>query len=303
MLSPRNIKRAVLAAAIVALFVCVVSVRVPGTDYSLFQLEMLGRVPDDANERTWRLCEKTSWWGRRLDASSFWSNRVVWLSPEAESEAHAHGRGYPPIPPGNTLFLDRSDSDESHPVVTWEYRGRSYYSSGRENAYWDWFQKNRPRPPETIDGALDKASDEWMSIKHEPTMRPAGLTIPLPSIESRRSGLASRYVGLGFPKEAFSAITLDWEYVRSKRQERELIDSDLDAFRRNMLLEDFNQHLACPSSLVESDPTDEELRVTRGWRIDYLRRLRREGTDESYIEAYKKAWNLSEDDLREDVKE
>ncbi len=105
MLKPRNKKRSVFVAAIVALFVCVVSVRVPGTDYSLFQLEMLGRVPDDANERTWRLCEKTSWWGRRLDSTSFWSNRVVWLSQEAESEAHAHGRGYPPIPPSNTLFL------------------------------------------------------------------------------------------------------------------------------------------------------------------------------------------------------
>ena len=288
-----------VVVAIVALLVCVFSVRVPGTNYSLFKLETLGRVPDDANERTWRLCEKTSWWGRRLDASSFWSNRVVWLSPEAESEAHAHGRGYPPIPPGNTLFLDRSDSDESHPVVTWEYRGRSYYSSGRENAYWDWFQKNRPRPPETIDGALDKASDEWMSIKHETAMRPAGLNIPPPSEESSRSWLATRYIALGFPENAFSSTVLDWEYIRCKRMEREKIVNDPDEFRRNMLLEIFNQHLACPSSFVESEPTDEEIRVTTGWRVDYLRRLRREGTDESYIEAYKKAWNLSEDDLKE----
>ena len=66
-----------------------------------------------------------------------------------------------------------------------------------------------------------------------------------------------------------------------------------------MLLETFNQHLACAESLVVSEPSDEEIRVTTGWRIEYLRRLRREGTDESYIEAYKKAWNLSENDLKE----
>lgn len=267
--------------------------------FSFSELERLGRVPMGANERTWRLCEKTSWWGRRLDASSFWSNRVIWLSSEAESEAHAHGRGYPPIPPGDPLFWDRSDSDESNPVLTWEYHGRSYHSSERENAYWDWFQKNRPRPPEAIDRALRNASDEWMSIKHETTIRPHGLKIPPSSKEGSRSRLAARYVALGFPRNAFSSTVLDWEYIRCKRAEREEIVSDSDEFRRNLLLDDFNQHLACPSSFVESEPTDEEIRVTTGWRVDYLRRLRREGTDESYIEAYKKAWNLSEDDLKE----
>lgn len=271
--------------------------------YSLFELERLGRVPDDANERTWRLCEKTAWWGRRIDPSSFWSNRVIWLSSEAESEAHAHGRGYPPIPPDNRLFLDRSDSDKSNPVVTWEYRERSYYSSEREHAYWDWFQKNRPRPPEAIDRALDTASDEWMSIKRVTPIRPAGLKMPPPSIESSRSRLAARYIALGFPENAFSSTVLDWEYIRCKRMERETIVSEPDEFRRNMLLDVFNQHLACPSSLVESEPTVEEIRITTGWRAAYLRRLRREGTDESYIEAYKKAWNLLEDDLREEGEE
>jgi hypothetical protein len=33
--------------------------------------------------------------------------------------------------------------------------------------------------------------------------------------------------------------------------------------------------------------------VTIFWKIAYLQRLRKEKTDESYINAYLKAWNLS----------
>ena len=110
----------------------------------------------------------------------------------------------------------------------------------------------------------------------------------------------SSYTEIGFPMEALEESVLDWEYVRCKRKERIAIVQEPDEYRRNILLETFNQRLACAESLVVSEPSDEEIRVTTGWRIAYLRRLRREGTDESYIEAYKKAWNLSEDDLRED---
>ena len=54
----------------------------------------------------------------------------------------------------------------------------------------------------------------------------------------------------------------------------------------------------CPQNTPPEVP--DELKTAYAWRTKYLRRLRREGTDESYIEAYKKAWNLSEDDLREE---
>ena len=193
---------AIIAVSLVGYF----AVRIPGTGYTLFELERSGRVPDGANERTWRACESTFWWGRRLDPDAFWSNRVVWLSREVEIAANRQGRRFPPIPSGDNRFSERSDRDHA-PLVTWDGIIRAYHSTERESAYWDWFGKHMPRPPDKIDRVLEQA--------------------------------------------------------------------------------------------VVSEPSDEEIRVTTGWRVDYLRRLRREGTDESYIEAYKKAWNLSEDDLKE----
>ena len=286
---------AIIAVSLVGYF----AVRIPRTGYTLFELERSGRVPDGANGRTWRACESTFWWGKRLDPDAFWSNRVVWLSREVEIAANRQGRRFPPIPSGDNRFSERSDRDHA-PLVTWDGIIRAYHSSERESAYWDWFGKHMPRPPDKIDRVLERAVDEWMSIKNRTPSQPAGLKIPPPSKEDERSWLTERYTSLGFPKEAFSAEVLDWEYVRRKRKDRESILLEQDDFRRNMLLETFNQHLACAESLVVSEPSDEEIRVTTGWRIAYIRRLRREGTDESYIEAYKKAWNLSEEELEEE---
>ena len=124
--------------------------------------------------------------------------------------------------------------------------------------------------------------------------------MPPTTMQELFSGLVDRFKGMGFPKEALSQEVLDWEYVRCKRVEWETIVREPNESVRKKLLKLFNRSLACSESLVVSDPSDEEIRVTTGWRIEYLRRLRREGTDESYIEAYKQAWNLSEDDLREE---
>ena len=265
---------------------------------SLLELEWLGHVPDGAGERTWRLCESTSWWGRRLDPAAFWSNRVVWLDFSARAEANAHGRLYPPIPMGDNRFLNRSDKDRSSVLVTWESRGRAYYSSEREHVYWDWFQKNMPQPPETIDWALERAGSEWASIKNRSSVSPPGMTIPPPSKEEQRVGMAAHYTCLGFPKEAFSDTVLDWEFVRCKRKElRQLLQSS-GRTGSEMLLDHFKRTLGCSFELVDNPPSDEEVRVTTGWRIEYLRRLRREGKDESYIKAYKKAWGITEEQLR-----
>ena len=268
---------------------------------TLLELERLGRVPEGADERTWRLCESTSWWGKQLDSDAFWSNRVIWLSFEAEKDANSHGRLYPPIPPGETRFIDRSEIDRGgSPLQTWEIRCRAYYHSDRERVFWDWFSKNRPRSPDKIDQALSSAHRELMILQTMPLSRPTGLTIPLPSQDDEENVLSDEYVARGFPREAFSPKVIKWEYVSRKRHEYQRILEQPGNPEFATSLAHFTRTLECSVGLVENSPSDEELRVTRGWRIDYLRRLRREGTDESYIEAYKKAWNLSEDDLQEE---
>ena len=100
--------------------------------------------------------------------------------------------------------------------------------------------------------------------------------------------------------EAFSPEVIKWEYVSRKRHELQRILEQSNKPDFEGVLAYFKRTLECPFDIISMPPSAEEIRVTTGWRIEYLRRLRREGTDESYIEAYKKAWNLSEDDLREE---
>ena len=40
-----------------------------------------------------------------------------------------------------------------------------------------------------------------------------------------------------------------------------------------------------------------DVKATDAWKVAYLRRLRAEKTDESYIKAYLKAWNLDPKDV------
>jgi hypothetical protein len=47
-----------------------------------------------------------------------------------------------------------------------------------------------------------------------------------------------------------------------------------------------------PSYIIQP-LTHEQLKAANAWKIGYLQRLRRENVDESYINAYLKAWNLS----------
>ncbi len=269
---------------------------------TIIELELLGRVPDGANERTWLLCEKTSWWGNRLDPDVFWSNRVVWIDSDIESEAHSRGRLYPPLPSGDSHFLDRSDKDEGgRPLQTWEIRCRAYRHSERERVFWDWFSKTHPRPPEQIEQALGRAFEELTTIQSIGTSYPSGLTIPPPSQKEEERILADEYEKRGFPREAFSPEVLKWEYVFRKRREfQRLLDQD-ESPEIEIMSSRFKKNLNCPFHFIEAPPSDEEIRVTTGWRVAYLRRLRREGTDESYIEAYKKAWNLSEEELKEET--
>jgi hypothetical protein len=41
----------------------------------------------------------------------------------------------------------------------------------------------------------------------------------------------------------------------------------------------------------------EDLHAANAWKREYLRRLRRENTDESYINAYMKEWGLSSNEV------
>lgn len=53
--------------------------------------------------------------------------------------------------------------------------------------------------------------------------------------------------------------------------------------------------LLVETNYVTQPPADEQLRAANAWKVAYLQRLCRENIDESYINAYLQAWNLSAD--------
>ncbi len=61
--------------------------------------------------------------------------------------------------------------------------------------------------------------------------------------------------------------------------------------------EAYLQLLPVDPKLITEPLNDEQLKESVQWKIDYLQRLRREKVDESYINAYLKAWNLHAEDV------
>lgn len=244
------------------------------------------------------------WWGKPFDPVSFWKDHPVWMDDESVLLANRHGRVYPPVPiqyaakvPSKQLVSDNS---------TIEYRMPLAYYTQEEQTFWRNFNNRNPHPPESIDRWLQRwGTDRVLSTKRVDAKLPDGreikkTTIPLPkepqsTVEAARSSAKN----LNMPFEAATESALYWEYVRGKRIEFATESKISKTTGSELSLKSFFGRLVCPAELVQNPPSDEELRVTRGWRIDYLLRLRREGTDESYIEAYKKVWSLSEDDLRD----
>jgi hypothetical protein len=73
-----------------------------------------------------------------------------------------------------------------------------------------------------------------------------------------------------YPTEAFTDEALFWRRVLDNRHD---FDFETNKIARPL--------------------TDAQMKAANAWKIAYLQRLRREKTDESYINAYLKAWNLS----------
>jgi len=266
---------------------------------SLTELVSLPWTPQKALE-----AQHEPWWGQPFDSAAFWEGRPIWLDYETKSLAMRRGRRHPPVPPqfasGKKQRVLVSDSS------TIECRMPRMYYTEEESRFWNAFSRTHPQPPEEIERWLQHWSE--LRVRAEkfgiPPL-PSGKELKTPGYLNRKEPrdtvdfARSEASSVSMPAEAVTEDALYWEYVRGKRIEYEKEVENRRTNGTGVKLESFFHRLECPSELVRKPPSDEEIRVTIGWRIAYIRRLRREGTDESYIEAYKKAWNLSEDDLRE----
>lgn len=226
-------------------------------------LEKLGYVPTNAPIRDRWLAERASWWGKPLDPKEFWKGRVLWCDRSATEAANSHGRGYPPIPYDDTATKQFSDVDHK-PVPGPEGYTIPYVSSSREAIFWDSFNRTHPMPPERIS-----------------------------SYQTSRVGYRKEdAVFQGCPPEALSEEAIQWARVMKFRCDYEaalaLPTGQMVGMTNYVLSE-----AAVDARLITEPLSDEQLKTANAWKVAYLQRLRREKTDESYINTYLKAWNLS----------
>ena len=63
------------------------------------------------------------------------------------------------------------------------------------------------------------------------------------------------------------------------------------------ILQDFLEDVYVDPKYITEPLSEEDLRAANAWKVEYLRRLRAEKTDESYINAYMQAWSLSSNEV------
>lgn len=267
---------------------------VPGDLGRLATLETLGRVPEDATSRDWWLAQQTSWWGKRIDPKKFWSGRVVWLDHSAWLASRRQGRIYPPMPYEDAALAQRSDTDEpTQPGV--DSPEASFRLSDRERAFWDKFAKTHPAPPDVIADQQRLSATQMLGMQHalEYERNPARTTQA--RLDAMRANQRRDLETQGYPPEAFSDEALHWTYVLEKwaQYQRDYVRAGPESPDPS----NFLAHVFVDSRLVTNPPTEVQEKAANAWKFAYLQRLRRENTDESYINAYLKAWNLSAADV------
>lgn len=262
-------------------------------------LEKIGCVPDDPDISDYMLAEKTSWWGKRLDPKSFWSNKVVWYDNVAEFEARRRGRGYPPIPYNNPSVDDRSDTDHRAKGSGADGVTIHFVSTEKEAAFWDTFIKTHPHPPQNIKNWYEDKAESWMHnkymIEHEPD-KATRFRVKPESINSMIVADMQDAKTFGYPSECVTPQAFRWAYIMKKRQEYGAILTNGQSLN-SLLLSNYFRRLYVDPKYITEPLSAEDIKAANAWKVTYLRRLRQEKTDQSYINAYLQAWNLSSNEV------
>ncbi len=260
-------------------------------DSRLQYLERLGQIPEDADSTDWSLAQQTSWWGKPIPATNFWSNRVVWLDHTALGAANRHGRALPPIPdspkmPGLEIY---PTNDISGPGSS-EGPYIAYHLNSAENGFWDWFNRHYPVPPEVLEQKVLDVGDRFITASKLPNLSPKELA-------DYRMSIKRGPLDLNYPPEAFSDEALLASYILDRRREYESLVREGDPPGSGRMTS-FMKRLAVDPKLI-TDPVNPDLvAAATSWKTAYVARLRKEGADKTYIDAYRRAWGLSPTDQR-----
>jgi hypothetical protein len=251
-------------------------------------------VPEDADIVDWQLAQQTSWWGKPIDAKEFWKDRVVWLDKSAEDAAKHRGRGYPPLPYDDHRFAAYENDHEFDDSKMSNVEGPNIRFRGteRESAFWTEFIKTKPNPSERIGRDQYQVAKSILGsrfrFEHDGNLEKTDPN----RLAQRQKSEVGQAQGLGCPKEALSEEALFWAYVMKQREEFKTHIAPL-ASVNEVAFTNWIGRLFVDSKYVTEPLTAEQLKAANAWKVVYLQRLRREQVDESYINAYLKAWNLT----------
>lgn len=256
-------------------------------------LERLGCIPEDGDLSDYSIAQKASWWGHRLDPVSFWSNRVVWLDDRSLADAYRHGRRFPPIPHGDLRLVDRDDTrDVPSCLASAEGPSIQYQMTDRENAYWNTFGAVHPRPPEDLErGQRDLAERVLKALfAFEHGGNSAGLTST--ELADMIGHWRQEAADSGYPAEALTDEALRLTYLVQVRADYQNALA-AQAVGNTLPMRRLERRLYVPLEEVKQPAGNADQGALAAWKTTYLRRLRAQRVDESYIIAYMKAWNLN----------
>jgi hypothetical protein len=158
--------------------------------------------------------------------------------------------------------------------------------------YWSRFQTTHPLPPEDIEGRQvamsERALRQIQRIEQgrSPAQRTTG------NVETAFADERNTAVGqLGYPLEALTRDAAQWAYILRKRQEFADFQRSSEVANQSAV-EEFFAKVYVDRKLITDPLTPKQLEAANAWKIAYLRRLRAQKTDESYINAYMTAWGL-----------
>lgn len=265
-------------------------------------IEKLGEVPEDADETDWELAQQTSWWGKPLSAEEFWRARPVWLGDDEFADARRRGRGYPPLPYDDPRFSKFENRDIRPTGSSVEGPVRDFRYTAREDIFWSEFVKSNPHPPQVLKRTQEQLAENIFRSRHllQKAGNPAGTTEE--RLAKGDEVFRRRAEESGSPPEALAEEALFWAYVLAKRQQYETARARAANNPDNKYSDQILAKSGVDPKFITEPLTDEQLKAANAWKILYLQRLRRDKTDESYIQAYLNAWNLNETEVFEHAK-
>ena len=259
------------------------------------QLEKLGEVPKTAgawSEPEWAVAQHTSWWGKPLDPQKFWKGHVMWLDDSMQDAALRHGRQFPPPPYDDPTLHGYDEQDAPRDVGGSEGPRLTVYSNNKENAFWGRFSSTHPKPPEDLQREQSMVANQALGARYYLDRGDNPARLRSQDWKEGEEIQRQREVRLGYPPEAFTDDALFWSYVTNKRQEyRDIVNTFHTT--NGLAIDSFIASRVRVDARYMTDPSDAEvLKSANAWKIAYLQRLSREKVDQSYINAYLKAWNL-----------